>query len=134
MFRRCSRKSNLPSRQTPECFWNCICFRELLLKFSGGCDVFILRVFCWDYDNGDIDDCNDDNDDDQTMNAHIIQCIYMKRFKTKWSKFFKGCLPQILLGPFLNTLFHFIPYFQIVNWSHMFLRCLHHLAIILRDF
>ena len=24
-------------------------------------------------------------------------------------KFFKGCLPQILLGPFLNTLLHIIP-------------------------
>ena len=24
-------------------------------------------------------------------------------------KFFKGYLPQILLGPFLNTLTHFIP-------------------------
>ena len=25
--------------------------------------------------------------------------------------FFKGCLPQILLGPFLNTFFHFILFF-----------------------
>ena len=25
-----------------------------------------------------------------------------------WSNFFKGCLPQILLGPFLNTLNHII--------------------------
>ena len=38
-----------------------------------------------------------------------------KKFDGIWSalsrpysfKFFKGCLPQILLGPFLNTLTHF---------------------------
>ena len=33
-----------------------------------------------------------------------------KKFEAIWSayhfKFFKGCLPQILLGPFLNTLSH----------------------------
>ena len=37
-----------------------------------------------------------------------------KKFEGVWSacskpypfKFFKGCLPQILLGPFLNTLSH----------------------------
>ena len=32
----------------------------------------------------------------------------LKKFEGVWSaypfKFFKGCLPQILLGPFLNTL------------------------------
>ena len=38
-----------------------------------------------------------------------------KKFEGVWSalgfyplKFFKGCLPQILLGPFLNTLSHLI--------------------------
>ena len=43
--------------------------------------------------------------------------IWDKVFKNGPSKicgrqplsFFKGCLPQILLGPFLNTLSHFIP-------------------------
>ena len=29
-----------------------------------------------------------------------------KLFKNGPSKIFKGCLPQILLGPFLNTLSH----------------------------
>ena len=24
----------------------------------------------------------------------------------EWTRFFKGCLPQILLGPLLNTLSH----------------------------
>ena len=53
MFWRSSRKPNLPSRSTPKCFWNFTCLPELLLKFSGGCDVFfILRekitFFCWD--------------------------------------------------------------------------------------
>ena len=28
------------------------------------------------------------------------------RMDQEWIKFFKGCLPQILLGPFLNTLSH----------------------------
>ena len=31
-----------------------------------------------------------------------------KVFKNGPSKIFKGCLPQILLGPFLNTLTHLI--------------------------
>ena len=33
---------------------------------------------------------------EQYMGQSIHECI----------KFFKGCLPQILLGPFLNTLSH----------------------------
>ena len=37
--------------------------------------------------------------------------VLRKLFGTRYSrmdqpKFFKGCFPQILLGPFLNTLFH----------------------------
>ena len=41
MLLRFSRKSNLPCRYTPNCFWNCNCLTELLLlKFSEGCDLF----------------------------------------------------------------------------------------------
>ena len=29
---------------------------------------------------------------------------HMNRQKMDQAKFFKGCLPQVLLGPFLNTL------------------------------
>ena len=42
----------------------------------------------------------------------IVMCrfVFVLLFGTKYSKypfkFFKGCLPQILLGPFLNTLSH----------------------------
>ena len=32
-------------------------------------------------------------------------------------KYFKGCLPQILLGPFLNTLSHIVPLHKIVNYE-----------------
>ena len=31
---------------------------------------------------------------------HVEQSIQ------EWTRFFKGCLPQILLGPLLNTLSH----------------------------
>ena len=31
-------------------------------------------------------------------------------------KFFKGCLPQVLLGPFLNTLSHIIFYWLLYRW------------------
>ena len=37
----------------------------------------------------------------------------LKKFEVIWSayfEFFKGCLPQISLGPFLNTLSHIIPF------------------------
>ena len=36
----------------------------------------------------------------------------------------KGCLPQILLGPFLNTLFHFFFSWEITQQYHNFF-CLH---------
>ena len=32
--------------------------------------------------------------------------IWVKVFKNRPSKIFKGCLAQMLLGPFLNTLSH----------------------------
>ena len=35
-----------------------------------------------------------------------LKLIWDKVFKNGPSKFFKGYLPQIVLGPFLNTLFH----------------------------
>ena len=37
-------------------------------------------------------------------------------------KFFKGCVPQILLGPFLNTLTHMI-YNLISIFSYFFYFC-----------
>ena len=38
-------------------------------------------------------------------------------------KFFKDCLPQILLGPFLNTLFQiFFPQFVLKNYSKVVTR------------
>ena len=48
---------------------------------------------------------------------------WVKIFKNGSSKIFKGCLPQILLGPFLNTLAHMqiskIQRFaKVVNSSH----------------
>ena len=41
----------------------------------------------------------------------VCDSLTIETFGTKWSrmdqvKFFKGCLSQILLGPFLNTMFH----------------------------
>ena len=43
----------------------------------------------------------------------IKLCVHLELFGTKYSimdqvTFFKGCLPQILLGPFLNTLSHLL--------------------------
>ena len=38
-------------------------------------------------------------------------------------KFFKDCLPQILIGPFLNTLFQtFFPQFVLKNYSKVVTR------------
>ena len=42
-----------------------------------------------------------------------VSSIFLKKYGTKYSrmdqvKFFKGCLQQILFGPFLNTLSHIL--------------------------
>ena len=45
--------------------------------------------------------------------------------RTYHFKFFKGCLPQILLGPFLNTLSHMVHQRQLI----FFMVALKYLAV-----
>ena len=59
-----------------------------------------------------------------------------KKFEVIWSasdmvclnrpyhfKFFKGCLPQIPLGPFLNTLSHIYINFEVLSFRDVFSTC-----------
>ena len=66
----------------------------------------------------------------ETISCKTISCkysndTYMRQSIYKWTKFcerqslknLKGCLPQILLGPFLNTLSHI--YFKGANTAFL---------------
>ena len=45
----------------------------------------------------------------QEWTKKLLWKTAFKKFEGIWSaKFFKGCLPQILLGPLLNTLSHIL--------------------------
>ena len=45
-------------------------------------------------------------------------------------KFFKGCLPQILLGPFLNTWTHLkLPMYKTPHWRFLEVSALRHIII-----
>ena len=57
-------------------------------------------------------------------------CIFLCKYESKYSrmeqvKFFKGCLPQVLLGPFLNTLPHMYicVYFMCVVYVFLCICC-----------
>ena len=66
---------------------------ELQLRIPKNLILILIEKYEWDkvFKNG---------------SSKICERQPLKNWKADFYQFFKGCLPQILLGPFLNTVSH----------------------------